>query len=277
MNTNQPMNIEEAKKQVEQRFPFPGYLSGVENSYKTIAATVQRYLKPGQSILDFGSGPCDKTAIVQSLGYHCTAYDDLSDHWHNLEGNKQKIIDFVAGEGIDFRVVDDYSLPFEANSFDMVMLHAVLDHLHDSPRELMNSLVEFIKPGGYLFITLPNAVNIRKRLAVMRGKTNMPSYESYYWYPGSWRGHIREYVRDDLEKLTKYLNMDLVELGGCHTMIGRVPSVIRPIYAGLTAIFPGWRDSWSLVAQKPRDWKPNTTISDEHLQKIMSPVMYVEQ
>jgi hypothetical protein len=33
-------------------------------------------------------------------------------------------------------------LPFDKCSFDMIMLHDVLEHLHDSPRDLLNDLFE---------------------------------------------------------------------------------------------------------------------------------------
>jgi len=48
------------------------------------------------------------------------------------------------------------SVPTEAESYDLVMLNDVIEHLHDSPRELLNDLIILIKPGGYLLITVPN-------------------------------------------------------------------------------------------------------------------------
>ena len=264
------MNIETAKQQVEREFPFPQYMSCIDEAYVNIASTVQKWLPDGGRILDFGAGPCDKTAIVQYLGYQCTAYDDLADHWHLLPGNREKIVKFAEDAGIDFRVIQDRSLPFEENSFDMVMAHAVLDHLHDSPRELLNRLTEFIKPGGYLFITLPNAVNIRKRLDVLRGRTNMPPYASYYWYPGHWRGHVREYVRDDLQQLAGFLKLEIVDLRGCHHMVRRVPRLARPFYLATTALFDGWRDSWTLVARKPHGWAPHLELNDMELDQIVT-------
>ena len=77
----------------------------------------------------------------------------------------------------------------------MVMLNHVVEHLHDFPRDLLNDLLTLVKPSGLLFITVPNAGNVRKRLDLLRGKTNLPPYEGYYWYPGRWRGRglgIRE-------------------------------------------------------------------------------------
>ena len=147
------MNVDQAIEQVAKEFPFSEYMSSLDTSHKNIAETVLRYLKPGAKVLDFASGPCDKTAIIQKLGFDCTAYDDLSDHWHNLPGNLDKIKKFASDSDVDLRVVRDRTFPFQNESFDMVMAHAVLDHLHDSPRELLLKLIGFLKPNGYLFVT----------------------------------------------------------------------------------------------------------------------------
>ena len=34
-----------------------------------------------------------------------------------------------------------------------------------------------VKPGGYLYVTVPNLVDIRKRIAVVFGKTNLGPFE----------------------------------------------------------------------------------------------------
>ena len=46
-------------------------------------------------------------------------------------------------------------------------------------------------------VTVPNLVDIRKRIAVVFGKTNLGPFELYYWAPIPFRGHIREFTRDD--------------------------------------------------------------------------------
>jgi len=47
---------------------------------------------------------------------------------------------------------------------------------------------------------------------LLLGKTNLPDFGIYWWYPGKFRGHVREYVRGDLEKLSEFLNLDLIKL-----------------------------------------------------------------
>lgn len=241
-----------------------------KGAYLNIAKTVLRYLQPGDRILDFGSGPCDKTAVIQTLGFKCSAYDDLQEIWHKAGRNRDKIIAFAKEFGIDFKIAIDDRFPFEENSFDMLMMHDVLEHLHDSPRDLLNDLLMLVKPEGYFFATVPNAVSTRKRIYVLFGKTNLPPFRHYYWYPGPWRGHIREYTKDDLAELSEYLNLDIVELRSCHHMLSKLPTVVLPVYLAVTSVFTGWKDSWLLVAKKRTGWVPRKPLPQNELVKILS-------
>ena len=264
------MNINDSKIKVKKAFPFPGFVDDSFNgALDNIANTIQQHLESGSKILDFGSGSCDKTAVIQCLGYECSAFDDLGDDWHRKGDNLKTILEFIQKFNIDLKLAENGYLPFPKNHFDMVMSHDVLEHLHDSPREMLNDLCGLLKPNGLLFLTVPNAVNIRKRIAVLRGETNLPVFGTYYWYPGAWRGHIREYVKKDLRLLSQYLGLEIIELRSCHHMLQAVPPKLLPLYKFLTKIFPGWRDSWTLVARKPSDWKPKRTLTEEEFNNIM--------
>jgi 2-polyprenyl-3-methyl-5-hydroxy-6-metoxy-1,4-benzoquinol methylase len=268
------MIVEEAIQRTIEAFPFDGYMlpekDKEKGAYSNIAKTVLRYLEPGSRILDFGCGPCDKTAVLQHLGFRCSAYDDLEDDWHQISGNREKIISFANECGIDFKLATTkIDALFQKNSFDMIMLNDVLEHLHDSPRDLLNDLLELLKSNGLLFVTVPNAVNIRKRIDVLFGRTNLPRFEGYYWYPGAWRGHIREYVRNDLVLLSEYLDCEILELRGCDHMLQKLPGSIRPAYLLVTSIFPDFKDSWLLVASKKENWAPKKALLKNELAAIL--------
>jgi 2-polyprenyl-3-methyl-5-hydroxy-6-metoxy-1,4-benzoquinol methylase len=263
------MSVEEAASFVRDRFPIEGYMSSSKSAYSTIAGTVQRYLQPGARILDFGCGPADKTAILQRLGYQCSGCDDLQEDWHRNPGQRDTILNFVKDAGIDFRLLNGGPLPFEKNSFDMVMLHDVMEHLHDSPRDLLIDLLELTTPEGLLFITVPNQVNIKKRLKVLRGQTNLTNYATFYWSQSPWRGHIREYVRDDLVKLCEFLDLDALELRGVDHMLQRIPAKARMPYLAVTKLLPDWKDSWLLMARKKKGWQPRRSLSAQEQSTVL--------
>jgi 2-polyprenyl-3-methyl-5-hydroxy-6-metoxy-1,4-benzoquinol methylase len=263
------MTIKDAINLTKAKFPFRDYITLAADAHVNIAKTVMRYLHQGDTLLDFGCGPCDKTAVLQLLGFKCYGYDDYQDAWHKIETHRKKILTFVKDLGINFiSQIDAKSSPAN-ETFDMIMLHDVLEHLHDSPRNLLNDLLEMVTPEGYLYITVPNAANIKKRIRVLCGKTNMERFDSYYWYPGQFRGHIREYVKDDLVQLCNFLNLTIIELHGVDHMVDKkLPKYIGIIYKAVTNIFPGWKDSWQLVAKKNRNWKPQKNISKDKLERI---------
>lgn len=263
--------IGDAIEQVRRRFPIEGYMTPVKTggAYSTIATTALHYLRPGARILDFGCGPCDKTAILQALGFACAGCDDLQEDWHHTPGQRDSILAFARDSGIDFRLNNGAGIPFEAGRFDMVMMHDVLEHIHDSPRELLNDLMEMTTPEGLLFITVPNQVNIRKRIRVLTGRTNLTAYETFYWSDIPWRGHVREYVRDDLVKLAGYMGLDVLELRAVDHMLQKVPRAARAPYLLATAVFNAWKDSWLLVARKKPGWSARRRLTPLEQQEIL--------
>ena len=108
----------------------------------------------------------------------------------------------------------------------------------------------------------------------MRGRTNLPQYDGYYWYPGSWRGHVREYVKDDLLKLSEYLSLEVLEAKCCDHMLYKVPRIFRPLYLMATKVFNGWKDTWLLVARKKPGWKPVKSLPQDMALKILGKNTY---
>ena len=257
--------IEPLIDELKKNFPFKGYPNDATAPYYTVGNTVSKFLKPGSTLLDFGSGPCDKTSIASQLGISATACDDLQDDWYKRDDNTQKILDFAKSMKIEF----EFDLSKALNSqYDMVMMNDVLEHIHHSPRDLLNDLVSSIKTDGYLFITVPNITNLRKRLDVLRGRTNLPAYELFYWYPGPWRGPTREYTRYDLEKLVEYRGLKTVELTTVHHMLNNLSPKLTAPYKLITKVFPDLADTWLLVAEKPSGWVPKKEISESEFAAI---------
>lgn len=255
---------EQALAELRQQFIFDNYV-GESGQWLTVGRVVEKYLELNSKVFDLGSGPCDKTAIAQLMGCKCTAVDDLNDDWHLKNDNVAKIEKYAASIGINF---SREFIPPAESTYDMVMMNDVLEHIHDSPRDLLNMLVSGLKEEGYLFITVPNLANIRKRIDLLRGRSNLPNYDLYYWYRGTWRGPQREYVRNDLISLCSNIGLEIIELRAVHHMLQRLPNYARLPYKALTAIFPDFRDSWLLVARKPANWNPKDELSDSEFAEI---------
>jgi ubiquinone/menaquinone biosynthesis C-methylase UbiE len=75
---------------------------------------------------------------------------------HGIDINKHAIDN---NKGVDsnvtFQLYDGYTIPFEDNFFDYVMLHHVLGHVTD-PNRILLEINRVLKPGGTLSIITPN-------------------------------------------------------------------------------------------------------------------------
>ena len=65
--------------------------------------------------------------------------------------------------------LQDPNLPFEPDSFDLVVLADVLEHLSD-PAAGLRRAVEWCRPGGSMLLSVPNVAHWRARLELLRGR-----------------------------------------------------------------------------------------------------------
>ncbi len=271
---NSPINgqLEEAWLWTQEHFPLPGYIAPDRfQSYKGMAYTAWNALGGKGRVLDFGCGPLDKTAVLARLGLEVVAADTFQDSWHREAGNLDKIRGFAQEAGIELHDLAHGSLSESGveGTFDLISLHHVLEHLADSPRELLNDLIGRLGEGGLLYLTVPNAVNLRKRLRVMIGDTNYPRYSTYYWAQHGYDGHIREYVLDDLLQLAKNQGMEVVLNGHYNHFWHAIPKNLRLGVATLCRIVPGFCDSCSVVLRKPKEWQPRHSLPQDELHQAL--------
>lgn len=257
--------IRDALRWVEENCPFAERLSP---SARVIARTVARAVlrcvgtADAPRLLDIGCGPMDKTAIFGRLGFSCSAVDDLGNPWHAAKGVRTRIAAFALCAGIDFhvRAAGREPLPFPAEHFDVVTLLDVIEHMHDSPWPLLDAAGLHLKPGGVLFISTPNSVNLRKRLSVLCGRTNYPPLEHFFRAASPWRGHVREYTLKEAayacrEAGFEVLRASTFEAFGHDKLRGRLGRAALGLVLALGCILPRLRSNILVVARRPHRWR----------------------
>ncbi len=251
----------EALREVEERFPFSDYITlGEKYSMAHVIDRIGPHLNwSGERVLDIGCGPMDKTALLQQLGLSCYAVDDLSDGWHTRDDNRRRMIEFSKTCGINFHLQKegDYAVPFEEASFDLVTMFMIIEHLHESPREILNTAGRFAKPGGLICFTVPNFVNLRKRIDVLRGRSNHMPIQYLYHAPGQWRGHVHEYTVSEARYICEASGFEVISVS---TMEGeaynKLPRMLLPVYQAITQLMPALRTHICVLARRPEGWAP---------------------
>lgn len=134
---------------------------------------------------------------------------------HFMSGNQVVIGDIDVGAlasarenyGVDIAEVDlNARLPFEDNSYDVVVLAEVLEHL-PYPQITLAEIQRVLKPGGFLIGSIPLAYHIKDRWQVLRGRK--------LWVDGD-PTHVQFFKHDELiDFFNNFLDVeDVVPLKG---------------------------------------------------------------
>ena len=106
-------------------------------------------------------------------------------------------------------------LTFSPGELDAAVSFHVLEHLPLSPNALFRQMRDAVRPGGVVLIAGPNAVNLRKRIAVPLGKGAWSPMED--WYESErFRGHVREPTVEDLRYIARDLGLEKVAIHGAN-------------------------------------------------------------
>lgn len=90
------------------------------------------------SVLDIGAGP----------GYQT--------EWFLQQGKLTTAVDLTPPKvDVPYREADAHALPFTAQSVDAVWSHHMLEHVRD-PLGVLLEMSRVLRPGGYLFLTVPD-------------------------------------------------------------------------------------------------------------------------
>jgi 2-polyprenyl-3-methyl-5-hydroxy-6-metoxy-1,4-benzoquinol methylase len=248
---------------VRSEFPFHGYMDNKFSKYAEILAPIVAEYKRGSKILSIGCGPCDLEAQLSRLGYAVTCVDDLKDQWHLIDGNREKIKEFASKSGIDLIVDSAENLGDRLEeSFDVVLLVDVIEHLHGGPRELLNSIISRMRSGGFLVIETPNAVSLFKRMKVLCGISSQIGSDFLFWNIGEYRSHFREYTRKEIERILALENLVDIKTRMTNHALREVISkrialrLILRAYGLISGTYPNFRFTILAFAKRPGIWAP---------------------
>jgi 2-polyprenyl-3-methyl-5-hydroxy-6-metoxy-1,4-benzoquinol methylase len=204
--------ITETALQVARRYPEPLRAAQLADVPRIVFHVEQVY-RPGAAIADLGGGVGLFSPTCAALGMRTWLVDDFRD-----EVNRDFSIDAIgvhrpAGVQIVACPVTEWGRSFEAESLDVVTCFDSMEHWHHSPRPALLHAMKALRPGGLLFLSGPNAVNLRKRLTVPFGRSNWSHFDDWF-YPDEFRGHVREPTLAELRRIVRELGFEERQVWG---------------------------------------------------------------
>jgi SAM-dependent methyltransferase len=169
-----------------------------------------------KKIIDLGGGLDIFNGLLTDLGNDVSVFDilEFDDAW--MAGDKdfsitlKKKLKFLKERGVKFYNKDviqtDLREYYELNSVDVINSFHCLEHLHQSPKKVLESAIAVLKPGGSIIIEVPNSLNLIKRIKVFLGYTNYIPF-AHYFNAELFTGHVREYSVGDLQQLSNQIDM----------------------------------------------------------------------
>ena len=165
------------------------YAHEIDPNGGSAAAVLARMVEPGQRVLELGTGPGTVTRILHAKGCKVTGVE--------MDPETLATCAPFCERTLQANLEDpQWAAPLAGESFDAIICADVLEHLRD-PRPLLNQLHGFLKPGGSVLMSLPNASHLTVVASLLGGR-----------FPYQKNGlldhtHLKFYGREDLDALLR--------------------------------------------------------------------------
>ena len=165
------------------------YAHEIDPNGGSAAAVLARMVEPGQRVLELGTGPGTVTRILHAKGCKVTGVE--------MDPETLATCAPFCERTVQANLEDpQWAAPLAGERFDAIICADVLEHLRD-PRPLLNQLHGFLKPGGSVLMSLPNASHLTVVASLLGGR-----------FPYQKNGlldhtHLKFYGREDLDALLR--------------------------------------------------------------------------
>jgi SAM-dependent methyltransferase len=174
----------------ERRLRWRGYLAKHTPRYLDLLSLLSD-CPDARSLLDVGNYPGHFSVLASRLGLDVAGLDIDPDRAGELWERHG-----VAEHQADIEVE---AFPFEQDTFDVVVLAEVLEHLRVNPMHTLTECHRVLRPGGRLIVAVPN-VTLRHRLKFMFGRDYQGDIVQAYEQlkRSGHMGHFRLYTHSEV-------------------------------------------------------------------------------
>jgi SAM-dependent methyltransferase len=151
-----------------------------QQKWRALSSAIDQ-LPPFHDALDLGSDNGTISWLLRERGGRWSSAE--------LGSDAVAMIERMVGERV--HELDGSRLPFESESFDLIVVIDLLEHVDDD-RELLEEIARCLRPGGHLVLNVPRVT----RWSVL------PAVRHAIGLTDAWHGHLRPgYTRQGVESL----------------------------------------------------------------------------
>lgn len=129
-----------------------------------------KYLPEGAKVLEAGCGVGQVVLAMRARGFDCFGLDYASDTIQMLNREFPEV---------PFHQGDIRCLPYEDRSFDGYISLGVIEHFTHGQEQMLREAARVVKPGGWLFVSVPALNGWRKRRC-RRGSYNTVATDPFF-------------------------------------------------------------------------------------------------
>jgi SAM-dependent methyltransferase len=232
------------------------YLSNLEHSYERTVRDVGNLFendKATRSVLEIGSFLGPVSFSLKRLGFSVCALD-IPEYYESPSLRELYEKNGVPFTGVNLR---RGKLPYESSSLDVVVMCEVLEHLNFNPLPVLMEINRVLKPGGYLYIGMPNQASIANRVRLLRGRSIHNPIEDFsrqldrehnmivglHWREYTEAEAVQMIERMGFEAATKYYFVEKGRAGA---------NVLRSLLRSLAYAYPPFRPYQVVLGRKVR-------------------------
>jgi 2-polyprenyl-3-methyl-5-hydroxy-6-metoxy-1,4-benzoquinol methylase len=163
-----------------------------------------------------------------------------------------------AAEGIELKTCDisREKLPYDTETFDVVLFCETLEHLAISPYIVLTEVRRVLKKDGILVLSTPNMAALVKRLKLLIGRSQLhpftSSRNSATHLNDLGYDHVHEYTKSEIKSVLEHTNfkIDRLYLSDCWEKTFSSMNPVRLVYKLIVKLVPSFRGCIIACARK---------------------------